>query len=189
MYGSEWRADQALAGGGTLLEHSIHDVDVLRWILGAPTRVTARVANRFGHDGIDDVADVAFDFDDGTVATLVSVWHRILRRPSTRRLEIFCEDALLWADDDNLGPLHVETADSEHELAGTPPDWAARLDLPPEVATPLLQYAMPAKAFVDAVVAGVAPSPDAGVALAAHRVVDAAYRSAAAGGQPVDVAP
>ena len=38
MYASEWRADVARAGGGTLIEHSIHDVDVLRWILGDPDR-------------------------------------------------------------------------------------------------------------------------------------------------------
>jgi len=188
MYGSEWRADASKAGGGTLLEHSIHDVDVLRWILGDPERVTARVANRFGHRGIDDVAEVTFDLADGGVATLVSVWHRILRRPSTRRLEIFCEDALLWADDDNLGPLHVETADAEHDVEPPLPEWAERLALAPEIARPLLQYATPAKAFVDALAAGTPPAPDAAVALAAHRLVDAAYRSAAAGSMPIEVA-
>lgn len=184
MYGSEWRADAHKAGGGTLLEHSIHDVDVLRWILGDPVQVSAHTASRFGHEGIDDVADVRLDFADGAVASLVSVWHRILRRPSTRRLEVFCEDALLWADDDNFGPLHVETTDAEHDVSPGPPDWADRLDLPPELARPVLQYATPAKAFLDALDAGTAPAPDARVALAAHRIVDAAYRSAAAGGVP-----
>lgn len=188
IYGSEWRADVARAGGGTLLEHSIHDVDALRWILGEPVRVSARVANRYGHTGIDDVADVTFDLEDGSVATLVSVWHGILRRPSTRRLEIFCEDALLWTDDDNLGPLRIERSDGDHEIAPEPPEWAGRLGLPPELAVPLLQYATPAKAFLDALSNGTAPTPDASIALAAHRVVDAAYRSAAAGGAPVDVA-
>ena len=43
--------------------------------------------------------------------TLVSVWHQVLTRPSTRRLEVFCEDAFLWTEDDYLGPLHVETTD------------------------------------------------------------------------------
>src|SRR4029453_15286381 len=33
FYASTWRADVTKAGGGTLLEHSIHDVDVLRWVL------------------------------------------------------------------------------------------------------------------------------------------------------------
>jgi predicted dehydrogenase len=188
MYGSEWRADASKAGGGTLLEHSIHDVDVLRWILGDPERVSAHVASRFGHRGIDDVAEVTFDLADGGIATLLSVWHRITRRPSTRRLEIFCEDALLWADDDNLGPLHVETADAERDVEPPLPEWADRLALAPEIAHPLLQYATPAKAFVDALAAGTPPAPDATVALAAHRIVAAAYRSAAAGSVPVEVA-
>jgi predicted dehydrogenase len=188
QYASEWRADVARAGGGTLLEHSIHDVDVLGWILGDPVLVTARVASRFGHAGIDDVADVTVDFANGAISTLLSVWHRILRRPSTRRLEVFCEDALLWADDDNLGPLHVETADAELEIAPAPPGWAARIALAPEIVTPLLQYATPAKAFLDALAAGERPFPDAATALAAHRVVDAAYRSATQDGVPVALA-
>ena len=41
LYGSTWRKDVASAGGGTLIEHSIHDVDVLRWMLGDPETVAA----------------------------------------------------------------------------------------------------------------------------------------------------
>jgi predicted dehydrogenase len=185
MYRSDWRADVRRAGGGTLLEHSIHDLDVLRWILGDPVRISAVVANRFGHAGIDDVADVRLEYPDGALATLVSVWHRILRRPSTRRLEVFCEDALLWTDDDLLGPLHVETTDATEERAGELPDWIDRLALAPELRIPVSQYAVPAKSFLDSVASGTRPSPGADVALAAHRLADAAYRSAAAGGQPV----
>jgi myo-inositol 2-dehydrogenase / D-chiro-inositol 1-dehydrogenase len=185
QYGSDWRADVARAGGGTLLEHSIHDVDLLRWLLGEPTDVSAHVASRFGHPGIDDVADATLRFGDGTVATLVSVWHQILRRPSTRRLEVFCEDALLWADDDHLGPLHIERSDDVTEVACAAPRWSDSIDLAPEIALPLLQYAVPAKAFLDAVAAGRRPFPDAATALAAHRIVAAAYRSARAGGAPV----
>ena len=33
-YGSTWRGDRTLAGSGTLLEHSIHDVDMLRFLVG-----------------------------------------------------------------------------------------------------------------------------------------------------------
>jgi predicted dehydrogenase len=185
QYGSDWRADVSRAGGGTLLEHSIHDVDVLRWILGEPTHVSARIAERFGHRGIDDVADVTLAFADGTVATLLSVWHQILRRPSTRRLEVFCERALLWTDDDHVGPLHVERTDDVTEVECAPPSWSDAIDLPSEIALPLLQYAAPAKAFLDAVRDGRRPFPDAATALAAHRIVDAAYGSARAGGAPV----
>jgi UDP-N-acetyl-2-amino-2-deoxyglucuronate dehydrogenase len=192
MYASEWRADVARAGGGTLLEHSIHDVDLLRWLLGDPATVAAHVASRFGHPGIDDTATVTFGYPDGSTATLVSVWHQILSRGSSRRIEVFCERALLWSDDDHLGPLHVETSSGSRIVASDPPEWIERLGLPAAYALPLARYAAQALSFLDALAQGVAPAaagaPDAATALAAHRLVDLAYRSSAAGGAPLAVA-
>jgi UDP-N-acetyl-2-amino-2-deoxyglucuronate dehydrogenase len=185
MYGSDWRADVTRAGGGTLIEHSIHDLDVLRWILGDPITLQAHVASRFGYDGIDDVAQVTSVYEDGSLATLVSVWHQVTTRPSTRRLEVFCEDALLWTEDDYLGPLHVATSAGDELVLGVAPPWLDELGLAAELAVPVAQYAEPTKAFLDALAAeGPAATgwPDAQAALAAHRLVDAAYRSAAAGG-------
>jgi predicted dehydrogenase len=43
------------------------------------------------------------------------------------------------------------------------------------------------RAFVDALLSGRPPEPGLDVALEAHRLVDAAYRSAAGGGAPVGV--
>jgi predicted dehydrogenase len=188
MYSSTWRGDVAKAGGGTLIEHSIHDVDVLRRILGDPISVSARTACHFGHPGIEDVADVSLEHPGGVTAALVSVWHQVTSRPSTRRLEVFCEDAVLWTHDDHLGPLHVETSSGNDTLAGSLPPWADRLDVPEVLLAPIAQYAEPSKAFLDALRrdgAAAQGDPDVEVALAAHRVVDAAYRSAAAGGTPV----
>ncbi|HEY5011431.1 MAG TPA: Gfo/Idh/MocA family oxidoreductase, partial [Acidimicrobiia bacterium] len=119
MYGSTWRKDPAAAGGGTLIEHSIHDVDVLGWILGAPASVSATTACAFGHEGIEDLASLTLRYPGGSTAQLVSVWHQVLSRGSSRRLEIFCEDAYLWTEDDYLGPLHVETSDGVEVLEGT----------------------------------------------------------------------
>jgi len=196
FYASAWRADVEKAGGGTLLEHSIHDVDVLRWVLGPaagePQEVAARTASMFEHPGIDDATTVTFRFGDGSTATIVSVWHQILTRGSRRRLEVFCEDALLWADDDYLGPLHVETRDGEELVASAPPPWIDRFELAEALAKPLAQYAEPSKAFLDALARDGTRArghPDAGIAIAAHRLVDRAYQSAAAGGRPVPCDP
>ncbi len=188
MYGSTWRADVARAGGGTLVEHSIHDVDVLRRILGDARDVSARTACHFGHAGIEDVANVSLTYADGATAALVSVWHQVTSRPSTRRVEVFCEDALLWTEDDHLGPLHVQTSDRDETVTADPPPWTERLGMPDELAVPLAQYVEPSLAFLAALGrAGVDARghPDVDDALAAHRIVDAAYRSAAAGGVPV----
>jgi myo-inositol 2-dehydrogenase/D-chiro-inositol 1-dehydrogenase len=196
LYASAWRADVAKSGGGTLIEHSIHDVDVLRWVLGAtlgePEEVSARTASMFEHPGVDDATVVTFRFAGGATATILSVWHQILTRGSLRRLEIFCEDALLWTDDDYLGPLRVDTGAGEELVEGTPPAWIDRFHVPEVLAKPLAQYAEPSKAFLDALSrdgAGARGYPGVEIALSAHSLVDQAYQSAAAGGRPVPCAP
>jgi len=203
MYGSTWRADASKAGGGTLIEHSIHDIDVRQWILGPVTEVSAATAETFGHPGIEDVAALRCAFDSGAAATLTSVWHQVLSRPSTRRLELFCEDAMLWTEDDYLGPVHVETSAGHEEVVAEPPGWIDRLHTPEVLAKSVAQYADPSKRFLDALVAAGAAgggtggmgtlgpaigAPTVDDALAAHEVVDAAYRSAAAGGTVIAVA-
>jgi len=188
-YRSAWRGEVEHAGGGTLLEHSIHDVDLLRWMLGEPVQVSATVARRFGYPGIDDVAAVSLAFAEGATAQLTSVWHQVTARESSRRLEVFCEDALLWTDDDNLGPLRVERSEGTDVVAGVRPEWAERLAVAPEHRAALAMYAAPTKAFLDGLLDGRPGAPSADEALAAHRIVDAAYRSAAAGGTPVRPGP
>jgi predicted dehydrogenase len=184
FYGSTWRSDVAQAGGGTLIEHSIHDIDVLRWLLGDPSEVSAHTANRYGYDGIEDTAAVRLGYADGSVADLVSVWHQVLTRESSRRLEVFCDKALLWTENDYLGPLSVQTDDGIATVEASAPEWADELGLPEVYAHALAPYAHASKSFLDALVAGpnAAGFPAAGEALAAHRIVDAAYRSAAQGG-------
>ena len=48
-YASQWRADVTQAGGGCLIEHSIHDVDILRFCFGEVDELSARTANFSGH--------------------------------------------------------------------------------------------------------------------------------------------
>ena len=120
MYGSTWRADVGKAGGGTLIEHSIHDLDVINWVMGRPDSVSAHTASIFGYPGIDDSSALRLAYPGGATASLVSVWHQVTSRPSTRRLELFCEHAFLWTEDDYLGPLHVETSDGRRDDRGRP---------------------------------------------------------------------
>jgi predicted dehydrogenase len=187
MYGSTWRSDVDKAGGGTLIEHSIHDLDVINWVLGPAESVSAHTASVFGYPGIDDSAALRLTYPGGATASLVSVWHQVTTRPSTRRLELFCEAAFLWTEDDYLGPLHVETSAGVETIEGDPPAWIDRLTVPEVLAKPLAQYAEPTKMFLDSLGANGPDAhgfPDVGVALAAHDVVDGAYRSAAVGGEP-----
>ena len=187
-YPSKWRADVTQAGGGCLIEHSIHDVDILRFCFGEVAAVAARTANVAGHEGVEDLASVSMSFDSGFEAQLTSVWHDILSRGSTRRVEIFCREGMVWLDDEFRGPLHVQTSAGSTVRLCPSPDWVDALPLADDdVGLAIRAYVEADRGFVDAVSAGTAPEPGLGEALVAHRLVDAAYRSAAAGGSPVVV--
>jgi predicted dehydrogenase len=183
-YGSTWRAEHATAGGGTLIEHSIHDIDVLRWLLGDPVDVSCRTSSFFEYSGIEDSASATLSFEDGLVANLLSVWHQILSRPSTRRLEVFCEEAFLWTEDDNTGPLHVETTQGAEELMCPLPEWTRSIPVPEEHRDSLGLYAEASRRFLTDLQT---KAPDADDALAAHRIVDACYVSAGRSGEAVRI--
>ena len=185
QYASTWRADREIAGGGTLIEHSIHDIDLLRWLLGDPSGVSCRTSSFFGYPGIEDLATVTFGFDDGKTADLLSIWHQVLTRPSTRRLEVFCEQGLLWTEDDNTGPLHVQTSAGTEVLECPLPAWTDEIPVPDVVRKSLGLYAEASRRFLSAVSNGTSGSPGVDDAFAAHRLVDACYASAERGGEPV----
>jgi myo-inositol 2-dehydrogenase/D-chiro-inositol 1-dehydrogenase len=185
-YGSRWRADVDQAGGGCLLEHSIHDVDILRFCFGEVDSVTARTANHAGHEGVEDMASVSLSFVSGLEAQLSSVWHDILTRGSTRRVEVFCREGMVWLDNEFRGPLHVQTNDGTEVRPCPSPEWVDGLPLADdEVGLAVRAYVEADRAFADAVSTGGSPEPGLDAALGAHRLVDAAYRSAAGGGVPV----
>ncbi len=181
-YASKWRSDVEQAGGGCLIEHSIHDVDILRFCFGDVRQVSARTGNFAGYEGIEDLAAVTLSFESGFEAQLTSVWHNILSRGSTRRIELFCRDAMVWLDDEFRGPLHLQRGDDTEVRPCPSPEWVDALPLADdEVGLAVRAYVEADRAFVDAVTAGSAPEPSLTEAVEAHRLVDAAYRSASSG--------
>lgn len=179
QYASTWRGDKSKAGAGTLLEHSIHDVDMLRYLVGELRSVSGTTANFHGIDGIEDVATASIAFIGGATGTLTSVWHDNLARPSLRRVEIFCERRHIVVEgDDWFGP--VSSTDSD----GTATTWEGQalrqlvLDLTGTSDNPDGE-------FIRAIAEARPATPGLDTAVAAHHIVDAIYASAAAGGNAV----
>jgi len=171
-----------------LLEHSIHDVDVLRWFAGVSEAVRGSTRNFAGHEGIEDLASAHIEFKDGTQADLVSVWHSVLGRPSTRRLEVFFEKGFFAIDDDFIGPIHYQVhAQNPQTLSGDEVRnrYLSSLGISDEMFEGLLRYSLEDYFFLRACLQDEEPFPDFRVGLEAHRIVDAIYRSAAAGGERV----
>lgn len=179
MYASSWRSDPALAGAGTLLEHSIHDLDLLEWILGPITEVSARSREFHGIAGIEDVTVASFSFANGGLGSLTSVWHDVLARPSTRRIEVFCENAFYVLEGDVHGPVRwtVEGGDGIDGDLG-----AEGMIEGPAVLAALhargIRPRNPDKAFIRSVVSGAPAQPGFEDALRAHVLAEVIYRSA-----------
>lgn len=181
-YGSTWRSDVQRAGGGTLLEHSIHDVDLFRRLFGEVERVRCHTRNTAGHPGIENVAQVTFQHTGGLVTTLTSVWHDVATRQSSRHLEVFCSGARFDTDQDYFGALIVErgaetaqTLSSDEVLA----QFMMLEGLRPRDEDLRALAGLSDRRFLQAAVAGERAAPGFDEALIAHRIVAACYQSAA----------
>lgn len=183
-YASSWRGSFERAGGGTLIEHSIHDVDLFRWLFGDITAVRCHTRITSGHEGVEDVAIATFQHAAGHQTSLSSVWHALDDRPSTRHLEVFFEGGYFATDHDFLGPIRYQgrngtvqelsTEEVFDRYVGLTGLEGAEVDL--ARAGMLEDYA-----FLRCVTEARPAFPDFRTALAAHEVVDACYRSARLG--------
>lgn len=73
-----WFIDPALSGGGAVLDHTVHVMDLMNWILDTePEEVYAEVGELF-HDnlGIDDAGMIHVKFRNGALGILDPSWSR-----------------------------------------------------------------------------------------------------------------
>ncbi len=77
-----WFLDPELAGGGAVMDHTVHLADLLRWMLDVEVKsVYAEIDSFFGAGGTDDAAILTLEFEggpfaDGAFATIDPSWSR-----------------------------------------------------------------------------------------------------------------
>ncbi|HLT66590.1 MAG TPA: Gfo/Idh/MocA family oxidoreductase, partial [Microbacterium sp.] len=71
-----WRGTWEKEGGGSTLNHAIHHIDLLLWLLGRPSEVTAMLANA-QHDNaeVEDLSVAVFRYGRGLAQLTSSVVH------------------------------------------------------------------------------------------------------------------
>ena len=188
MHDSAWRADRTLTAGGTLIEHGVHDLDLLTWLFGPVERLRAWERNIAGHPAVEDYMAVELEFAGGLRAQLVNVWHNMVQRPSNRRLEIFCENAFIASDYDMAGEIIYQFGDDAEQLLPASEvlqRFAAMQDGIPEELRELcgVAYLMQDLAFVRALLEGRAPAPDIRAGLRAQHLAAAVYHAAHSGSE------
>jgi predicted dehydrogenase len=183
---SNWRSDRAEAGGGALLEHSIHSCDILIWLFGPVERVYATTRSMFGYS-VEDTATLTIEHRSGVIGNLVTVFNGVQHREE-RRFEVFFEQASLECTTDFVigapeDSFLVHQGDEPHahryDVDALRRETFVADGFDPDRPVFVYQY-FAHHAFASALQAGRAPSPDVDDALRAHALVEAAYRSAAA---------
>ena len=74
-----WFADPELAGGGAIMDHTVHLVDIMRWLLGSEVETMYARSNKIFHADEVDVETGALEmltFKNEVFATIDASWSR-----------------------------------------------------------------------------------------------------------------
>jgi len=194
-HASAWRNDPSLTAGGTLIEHSVHDFDLLRWMFGPVTSLYCRTRNVNGAKGVEDFGSTAMEFAGGFHGQLTSIWHKMIARASNRRLEVFAENLFAASDADTLGDIVFQRGSGAKEETIGADEVMARFTekilrerpyLAPMKDRLTVPYAAEDATFIAALKGVCEPDPEFAAGVTAQRMVEAAYESARVG-VPVQV--
>ncbi len=166
-----WFIRPELSGGGAVLDHTVHVVDVLRWYLNSEVRsVYAEIDNRFGSDSIDDCGLLMLQFDNGVLASHDPSWSRCKSFPTWGdvTLEIVGTEGVTRVDATAQHLLAYDDATGRHTFE----PWGDDFDL------------LMVRDFIECVRDGREPFITGEDGLRAMEVALAAYESARTG-QPV----
>jgi myo-inositol 2-dehydrogenase/D-chiro-inositol 1-dehydrogenase len=85
----DWFVDRNLSGGGAMLDHSVHVMDLFNWILQSKVvEVYAESATLFHDIPIDDSGMIHFKYENGVIGVLDTSWSRVKAFPMKRDLTL-----------------------------------------------------------------------------------------------------
>ena len=112
-----WFIDRHLAGGGAVIDHTVHVIDLLRWFFDAEvSEVYAEIGESLLHPnlGIDDAGMLSFRLTNGAYGTLDTSWSRpksfptwgdvtieVVAEHGWARLDAFKEQLAVYSDRSN----------------------------------------------------------------------------------------
>lgn len=131
-----WFVDPARSGGGAVIDHTVHVVDVLRWIYDAEiTEVYAESGNRLAGNVSDDTGLLMFRMSNGVPVSLDTSWTRPSNWPiwGGVTIDVIGEKGVLFANAYNNTYEMAETEGPSFqwkpvEVTGDPEMVAAFID-------------------------------------------------------------
>ncbi|MEX1117161.1 MAG: Gfo/Idh/MocA family oxidoreductase [Terrimicrobiaceae bacterium] len=130
---SPWRASWKGEGGGVLINQAVHNMDLLQWIFGMPSKVRAMCGfGKFHPIEVEDEVTALLEYDAGASGVFITSSGEA---PGINRLEIAGDHGLLILDGESLQfrkneiptPEFSRTCQSGYER---PPVWNIEIPLP-----------------------------------------------------------
>jgi predicted dehydrogenase len=128
-----WFGDAELAGGGALFDLGCHTVDVMRWFMGKPKSVVAKINTFTDTYPIDDNSVIVIEFENKALGILDTAW--VQQRTSPKPMEIYGTKGHVTYD--GLGDLVLRSTELEAEgVQG----YIKPTNLPDALPTPFQQW-------------------------------------------------
>lgn len=107
-----WRATWKDEGGGVLINQCPHNIDILQWIVGMPSKVTAHCYYGKYHDiEVEDDVSAFFEFPGGATGALFTSTGE---NPGTNRLELSCDKAKIIIENGKLSMWKYNFPETEY---------------------------------------------------------------------------
>lgn len=188
----QWRFDGERSNG-VLSDCGSHMIDLLQWMVGDVTAVSARLrtvrpaADRDGRltKPVNDEAFLTLNAGDGVVAQIdLSAAEQIGDRGARVRVGAYGDkgavegEHIFFGSEGGATVRGITAGDEKYRTLAIPDDLAAGVDLT-DLMSPYRTQPVGPRLFVDAVLNGTPPIPDFNAGFKAQEVIDAALRSAA----------
>ena len=168
---SRWRGTWALDGGGALMNQGIHTVDLLLWLAGPITRVTARTATRLHQIEAEDTAVAILEFASGALGVLEAATS--IYPGYARRVELTGSEGTLILENDRLTKIDLKQSRSA-EPANLPVETPASSS---PVVADASAHRRVIEDFIEAIRTGRRPACDAREGRRSVELVEAIYTS------------
>ena len=123
-----WMADPKIAGVGAFGDLGTHLLDILLWLMGDVTTVTAQLdPGTNAYDGCDETGEGLMRFANGAIGTLAAAWDDVAN-PVSLLISGTEGHAAMINYQLYFQSRHVEGADGEQPWTKLPPDKPAGLD-------------------------------------------------------------
>lgn len=78
-----WFIDNSISGGGAVLDHTVHMLDIMRWLINDEVKTVTAVVDSFFHNiETDDAGLLTVTFENGVIASHDTSWSKFKQFPT-----------------------------------------------------------------------------------------------------------